>query len=703
MTPASVDHRALFEELKPFLISPKKGTGDNVDSFCPVHADGKAHGRRSLSLSPTRGLTCWAGCEFKTIIEALKGRPAERQIPHLNGTAKTADTGTLAAVYKYEETDGKLIAEKARFEFSDGKKAFKWRLPDGNWSAGIKPLTMADIPLWGAPLVAKAYPDETVYFCEGEKATQACRDKGLLAVTHGGGSSTREFGASLDILQGRHVALWPDNDAPGRQYMTTVQARLRGIAASVRIINVAVPEKGDAWDYFAAGGTVEALNAGVISKPLVEFLSDDAIKVSYPLVQGTVMFTCTDIERTPRTMETELSVSVSGIGTDPTPYSLRINLMSASAVTDLRRSLQEIHGKDGYEWVKTVNTLVALVREAYSERDPSIEACDIEDDPDEKVMLVDPILPIDSPSIFFGDGGSAKTYVLLKLAWCFALGHEFMGLPVPCMPVLFIDYEGNKKTFKRRLRRIAQGMGYDDVPAMVHYWPANGVPLSDMVYAIRRKVEKEGIGLLIVDSVAPACGGKPEDADVSLRYFRALQRIGCTSANIAHITKSAGSDYPFGSIFWHNESRSTWFVKRAQEEDADEIDVGLFNKKANEGPRAKPIGLKIAFDGLTGPVTLQRGDLRSVPDLQSERPARQQIWDVLTEAMDIDAIVEKIANDKLKRDTIYRTLTRNPQLFTLVRHLKGDGGGKPKSFWGRATIEMLDFGKHEPEETDQSD
>jgi hypothetical protein len=58
-------------------------------------------------------------------------------------------------------------------------------------------------------------------------------------------------------------------------------------------------------------------------------------------------------------------------------------------------------------------------------------------------------------------------------------------------------------------------------------------------------------------------------------YFHALKKIGLPSLTIAHISKAGenNTQKPFGSVYWHNEARRTWFVKRIQEEDSDEIDT----------------------------------------------------------------------------------------------------------------------------------
>jgi hypothetical protein len=260
---------ALYDELLPRLRRPSghpiremeyPNHEGRVWSMCPSHGDGAKRGHRSLSLDRTHGLQCFAGCEFKDIIDALGvdrhvPREPDSRVVQMRKPSRpeVRPIGEPCKVYEYRDASGALIAEKGRWE-AGGSKTFRWRKPGGSWSDGIAPLKGSDMPLWGAELIANAPSDQTVYVVEGEKATEACRARGMLAVTLGGGSSTRDFGKAFEVLRGRDVALWPDNDATGRAFMQHVQAHLRTIARSVRLVVVDVPEKGDAFDYFAGGG-----------------------------------------------------------------------------------------------------------------------------------------------------------------------------------------------------------------------------------------------------------------------------------------------------------------------------------------------------------------------------------------------------------------------------------------------------------------
>ncbi len=48
------------------------------------------------------------------------------------------------------------------------------------------------------------------------------------------------------------------------------------------------------------------------------------------------------------------------------------------------------------------------------------------------------------------------------------------------------------------------------------------------------------------------------------------------------MTKDSDDKKPFGSVFWHNTARATWYAKRVQDEGEDVTHVGLFNRKAND-------------------------------------------------------------------------------------------------------------------------
>lgn len=166
----------------------------------------------------------------------------------------TKAPGRGAAVTRHEIRDarGDLVAIHQRRPQADGDKVMTWHRPDG--TPGLNGTAVADLPLFGAHLVALWPPTEPIIVTEGEKAAAALQAAELPALgTVTGAASTPSIDA-LEPLRARDVVLWPDNDAPGQAHMQRVAERLLSIGCSVRILEwPAAPEGGDAADLLEAG------------------------------------------------------------------------------------------------------------------------------------------------------------------------------------------------------------------------------------------------------------------------------------------------------------------------------------------------------------------------------------------------------------------------------------------------------------------
>ena len=677
---ATIPKQQLYRDLEPLLKSPKPPDHQGrIWSFCPSHPDGQTKGRRSLSLHPEIGLDCFGGCEFTDILKSLGYDPSER---------RKADVNEPDATYKFYGTDGSLVAEHGRWNNVNGAKTFAWRKPSGEWKDGIRPMKEHELPLYNSHFVERAKADSIVYFVEGEKAADACIKNLMLAVTGPGGASQRQWGDSLAILRGRAVALWPDNDAVGREYMVRIQAALKGVASTTYFVTPPrpLPEKGDAADYFALGGTKEELAAQVVMRPTIEYLDTDAVRVAHPMSGQPFEFIFTRMEMEGRSLEAELQLNPVGADKDDA-WVQRINILSSSQRTELRRELDNLHGKE-LQWGRVLNTVFTMVRHSYEERDQAVDAADIPDSDGDR-FSVDPLLPEGHATILFGDGGTSKSYFSFALALAYATGQPFLGMSTPGLPVMVVDYEDTEANFKNRLKRIARGLGMEDVPkGKVFYWAGRDVPLRVQADAIRRKVIKENIGLVIVDSVVPAVADDPTKAHVVGIYFNALRKIGVTTLSIAHITKGfldkngkereGDTRKPFASVFWHNQARRTWYVHREDDRHLPTFNVALYCRKVNDGRSPEPITLSVEFKGSSS-VTFDSASITASPELDARRSSKDRIWSALHGV----ARTAEWLSDNLDMPikTVQNTLTNNPKSF--VRVGKTSGATKAHDMWGR--------------------
>jgi hypothetical protein len=251
------------------------------------------------------------------------------------------------------------------------------------------------------------------------------------------------------------------------------------------------------------------------------------------------------------------------------------------------------------------------------------------------------------PQIIFGDGGTAKSYLALHIAAEMARRGQ---------QTLFADWELDEHAHRRRL-----GLLYGSNPPRVLYVRCDR-PLVHEADRLQRIVREHGVQFLVVDSIAFACDARPEDAEVAARYFRALRQIGVGSLSVAHVNKSdQGDQKPFGSAFWHNGARMTWYV-RPGEERPNGLSVGLFNRKANLGPRLSPVGYAITFD--QGHTAIDQTDVGDDTQLAKGLPIWQRVRQlVATRPLSLHALAEELGQ---REDSIERALKRKDDVFVRV-------------------------------------
>ncbi len=166
----------------------------------------------------------------------------------------------IEAVYPYRTASGEISYEVVRKHYSgqDSKKKFSQRRPDGRggwvWNLGKVP----PLPFQFDKL-SKMGPDIVIAITEGEKDALNMTRSGWIATCNNGGAGN--FKPELaQYFEGRMVAIFPDNDKPGRDHALQVASILHPVAKSVRIIEIpGLPLKGDVSDYLASGKTCEDL------------------------------------------------------------------------------------------------------------------------------------------------------------------------------------------------------------------------------------------------------------------------------------------------------------------------------------------------------------------------------------------------------------------------------------------------------------
>lgn len=302
---------------------------------------------------------------------------------------------------------------------------------------------------------------------------------------------------------------------------------------------------------------------------------------------------------------------------------------------------------DRFDWGSAVEYLAIRVINAERVGQPALLLRDVPKPEAELAWTVYgvPILKR-QPMILFGDGGAGKSTLALAILGTLARQGE---------RPLYLDWEADEGEHREKLEQLFG-------PAMPDVCYLRGsAPLIHDVDRVRRAVLAHGITYLAIDSAGVATSGPPEAAESANEFFRALRQIGLGALILAHIPHREGGEYkPFGSVFWHNLARSTWYLKRSEADGAPGMmTVALHHRKANRGPLLPARGLDITFGDR---ITITSANLAEHPDFAAKLPTWQRMLAQIRAAGPCTA-AELAREIDCKVDTIQTAARRHPQLF----------------------------------------
>jgi len=324
------------------------------------------------------------------------------------------------------------------------------------------------------------------------------------------------------------------------------------------------------------------------------------------------------------------------------------NFSSARARQDRAKLLAVRSNASDVDWHGIVEELCIRVLQADRTGQPAVDLRTLPAPAADDLFHVEGLrLLRRHPTVLFGDGGACKSYLGLYLAGRLAERE---------MRVALFDWELCGDDHRDRLERLFP----DGMPRVLYARCER--PLVYEADRLRRIVRENEIEYSLFDSVAFACDGPPEAAEVAGRYFRAVRQIGGGSLHIAHVSKAENADQkPFGSAFWHNGARATWYAQLVSS-DPENLSLGLFNRKANLGRLQPPIGFNVSFTEER--TTFRRSDVADNPELAGKLSTRQRMFALLRKRpMTPEQLAEEI---EAEVDTVQRVARRYKNLFVVI-------------------------------------
>ena len=286
--------------------------------------------------------------------------------------------------------------------------------------------------------------------------------------------------------------------------------------------------------------------------------------------------------------------------------------------------------------------------------------------------LLWPLILEDEINILFGDGGNGKSLIAMAAAVSLQTQNSLLSGMIPNgnTKTMYLDWEASPNAHASRLKKLMH-----PAPMMDMAYLRCSAPLHEIARQVKRHLTESGCSMVIIDSIAAACGGEPERADVALRLCNAVRALDTTALLIGHQTK--GNDdtgKPFGSVFWTNEARSTMEIKRQQDAGQDTMNLGLYHRKINDGRLEKPLGISVSFGDDT--IKFNSQSIVDVPELASRLPTKDVVYQFLM-PNGPSSVEEIVAATDRKVNTVHKVFNDHQDMFSQVDNPNGN-----QKLWG---------------------
>lgn len=347
----------------------------------------------------------------------------------------------------------------------------------------------------------------------------------------------------------------------------------------------------------------------------------------------------------------QIGVSPNGHG----PIHVQEGMLNLSAVPSRgqwNKRLLELQPE--YTWYEVLETVCKITIAHISEGRPAVYLDQVPWGPLQPRLA--PLLYKRQPTILFGDGGSAKTTLALRMAAAIASGGIFLGQQAEKSPVLYLDWEADDETMARRLDSIKRGFGCEDQIDVV-YKRLYGL-LTEQIDMVADLCAQYNVKVVMFDSMGKATANAPDGAAAALSFFDCAESLERDILIIDHVDKAhATPGKPYGSIFKWNSARAVWYAETMGEPREGEIYILLTQTKTNDLAKHKSIPLRVTFE--TGYTSLTEQSWQDLP--QEARPETMKTWDAIAEALRGEKLTFKKLSEitGIKIETVRKSIERN--------------------------------------------
>lgn len=303
---------------------------------------------------------------------------------------------------------------------------------------------------------------------------------------------------------------------------------------------------------------------------------------------------------------------------------VRLDILRTSDRVTLARYLAD---RLPHQWNDVLEAAFRLAIEAHREGAPPVLLSDPL--PDGSVEFALPSIARERDvTMIYSKPGQGKSFLALAVALALSGCDVLPMRPPRRYRVAILDWEWERAPHRRRLGMF---LGDDTSGCDILYFRMSG-SLVGQVDWLRRQIHEHGITYLVIDSIAAACGGDPQEPGPVIAFGNAVRSLGLGSLWIGHVPKNvpdAQDVTAFGSQYWTAFARYAWHVRCESEPGSPVMKLLLQHRKANEGMALPPIGLVFTF--ADGRVTVTQTDPKHEAAFQTAFRPRDRVMTVLAQ------------------------------------------------------------------------
>ena len=286
--------------------------------------------------------------------------------------------------------------------------------------------------------------------------------------------------------------------------------------------------------------------------------------------------------------------------------------------------------------------------------------------------VIERLLTAGSVSLLVGDGGSGKTFALLDMAVCVAIGKDWLDFETNQTPVLVVDEESGRARMAERLSRTLEGhFGDEETPVFYVSLANTNLYEPDDANMLHLTIKKHGAGLVIIDALADVMPGGDENA------VRDVQPVFIQLRKIADDTNAA-------IIVIHHSNKAGGFRGSTAMKGAVDLmllmeaEDGLLSFRSEKARDIEPITFGARTNHIDSRFYLSSSELKPKPIavVKSEKHVLQHLeaygdsdtTEIMTTA--------EICSGNAARQAVYRLVDEG------LVHRKNDGGKGKVAIYG---------------------